>query len=246
VVGVIGGVPRLPTRMEWPEWEGHGPLSFVAGVDCRAIAGQTLDIALPKTGELLFFYFDGQYDNGNATVGYWDPATLAGARVLQVAAEEGFAPRDCPPGISPYERVDLTAAQVVTFPTFEHHDLQAVFRPPGDDLRAFLRHPVNDDAFQEALHERFTGPGHQIGGYATPVQGPVEYEVSQAALGGHVRADDPALAAETANWTLLAQIDSDDSLGMMWGDVGTLYWLTRRQDLAEGRLEGSSFTWQCS
>jgi len=109
-----------------------------------------------------------------------------------------------------------------------------------------LRHPVNDDSFQETLHERFTGPLHQIGGYATPVQGPVEYEVSHAALGGLVSADDPALAAEMANWTLLAQIDSDDRSGMMWGDVGSLYWLTRRQDLAEGRIEGSSFTWQCS
>ena len=49
-----------------------------------------------------------------------------------------------------------------------------------------------------------------------------------------------------ANWTLLAQIDSDDRLGMMWGDVGTLYWLTRRQDLDEGPLKGSTFTWQCS
>ena len=42
MVGVIGGVPKLPGRLEWPEWDGHGPLSFVAGVDCRALAGQTL------------------------------------------------------------------------------------------------------------------------------------------------------------------------------------------------------------
>ena len=35
----------------------------------------------------------------------------------------------------------------------------------------------------------------------------------------------PQLQAERARWTLLAQIDSDGSAGMMWGDCGCLYWL---------------------
>jgi uncharacterized protein YwqG len=33
---------------------------------------------------------------------------------------------------------------------------------------------------------------------------------------------------------------------MLWGDVGTLYWLIRPDDLAAGNFQASSFTWQCS
>jgi len=55
-------------------------LSFVAAIDCASLTAVPLDITLPRTGVLLFFYFDGQYGNYAATVGFWDPATLAGAR----------------------------------------------------------------------------------------------------------------------------------------------------------------------
>ncbi|HYZ54050.1 MAG TPA: DUF1963 domain-containing protein [Streptosporangiaceae bacterium] len=205
-----------------------------------------LDITLPQTGVLLFFYFDGQYDNGAAVVGVWDPETLAGAHVLHVQPGRATSPRACPAGITPYERVDLAVEPVVTFPNFEHPDLHAVFKTPGEDLRSFLEHPVNDDAFIEALSERHDGPCHQVGGYATPVQGPVEYEAALAALGGRDPGDDQLLRTEQARWTLLAQIDSDDRAGMMWGDAGALYWLSRREDMTDSNLANTSFTWQCS
>jgi uncharacterized protein YwqG len=32
---------------------------------------------------------------------------------------------------------------------------------------------------------------------------------------------------------------------MGWGDSGRLYWLIRRDDLAAGRFEQATFTWQC-
>jgi uncharacterized protein YwqG len=67
--GVLGGNPRLPDSAEWPLWDGHGPLSFVAAVDCAALSAVPLDIALPSSGTLLFFYFDGQYDDYQTTVG---------------------------------------------------------------------------------------------------------------------------------------------------------------------------------
>jgi uncharacterized protein YwqG len=57
---------------------------------------------------------------------------------------------------------------------------------------------------------------------------------------------DPRVAAEQARWTLLAQIDTDDRAGMMRGDCGTLYWLSRHEDLARGQFTNTSFTWQCA
>jgi len=246
VAAVLGGEPGLPDWVEWPVWEGHGPLSFVAAIDCAALAAVPLDITLPSAGMLLFFYFDGQYDNYQTTVGFWEPSTLAGARVLHIGPGEATSPRACPAGLKPYQRVELTAEPVVSFPQFEHPDLHAVFKNPGADLRSFLQHPVNGDAFLEALSKRNPGSCHQVGGYATLVQGPVEYEVATAALGGGIRGEDRHVSAEQARWTLLAQIDTDDRAGMMWGDCGAPYWLSRREEMTASDLAPTSFTWQCA
>ncbi|MEV7401608.1 DUF1963 domain-containing protein [Streptomyces sp. NPDC091267] len=54
------------------------------------------------------------------------------------------------------------------------------------------------------------------------------------------------LAEEAAGWVLLAQLASDAAADMMWGDVGTLYWLIRPQDLRDRRFDRAMFTWQCS
>jgi Domain of unknown function (DUF1963) len=245
VAAVLGGQPQLPGSIEWPAWADHGPLSFIASIDCAALTAVPLDITLPQAGTLLFFYFDGQYGNYATTVGYWDPATLAGARVLHVPAGQVTSAQPCPEGITPYQRVDLAAEPVMTFPGFEHPDLHAVFNPSGADLRSFLGHPVNDQAFTDALAQRRPGPVHQAGGYADPLQGPVEYEAARFVLGSK-EPDPDQLAAELARWTLLAQIDSDNRAEMMWGDCGALYWLTLRGGLADGGISSTSFTWQCA
>jgi uncharacterized protein YwqG len=245
LAGVLGGNPQLPDSVEWPSWDGHGPLSFVAAVDCAALAAVPLDITLPPSGTLLFFYFDPQRDDYETIVIYSDLDTAAGARTLYVGPEEHTSPRASPDGIEPYKRVDLTLEPVVTFPDREHPVLRAAFMNPTEDRRAFLGHPVNDDTFADALAERMAGPRHQVGGYAEPVQGPVEWEAAMMALGSR-DGYDPRVTAEQARWTLLAQIDTDDRAGMMWGDCGVLYWLSRRQDLADGQVTNTSFTWQCT
>lgn len=76
------------------------------------------------------------------------------------------------------------------------------------------------------------------------MQGPVESEVAEVALAGTKPSPDE-LAAEAARWSLLVQLDSDDSIDAMWGDAGMLYWLARPAELAAGNLEGTLFTWQC-
>jgi uncharacterized protein YwqG len=46
----------------------------------------------------------------------------------------------------------------------------------------------------------------------------------------------PGLRDGAADRILLWQIDTDDSAGWMWGDVGTMYFWIRRQDLAAGEF----------
>jgi uncharacterized protein YwqG len=48
-----------------------------------------------------------------------------------------------------------------------------------------------------------------------------------------------------ADWQLLAQIETDDTAGWMWGDVGTLYYVIRRQDIAELAFDRTWMIFQC-
>ncbi|TVZ90376.1 uncharacterized protein DUF1963 [Streptomyces sp. BK340] len=65
-MGQVGGLPSLPTGMEWPigvaEYDKE-PLAFVASIDLGLLPRCVLDIPLPESGTLLFFYADGQASN---------------------------------------------------------------------------------------------------------------------------------------------------------------------------------------
>ncbi|GES32075.1 YwqG family protein [Streptomyces angustmyceticus] len=238
VAGRLGGLPELPEAEEWPVWEGQGPLAFVASLDCAALPSAALDIALPTEGTLAFFSFDGQVDDGWAVVTPDEPDSWAGARVLYVPAGVPVAQRAAPEGIRPYPEVPLTSRVETTAPYARHPVVRHEFAPVPED------HPVYGDAFEEALWDHSAGTEHRIGGHADPVQGDVETEVARGALGSPPW-DDPRIGEEALRWVLLAQFDSDDDAGMMWGDCGALYWLIRPEDLAARRFDRAMFTWQC-
>ncbi|MER6509873.1 DUF1963 domain-containing protein [Nonomuraea sp. NPDC001636] len=107
--------------------------------------------------------------------------------------------------------------------------------------------PVPLRPFLRAFRRLRTRIGHQIGGHAVPVQGPVEYEVANAALGGVHSWGTPALDREAGRWILLAQFDSDSDSDakMTWGDTGTLYWLIRPEHVAARRFDQARLTMRC-
>lgn len=238
-VGQHGGQPKLPVGAGWPMWEGHGPLSFVASVDLAALPVDALDIALPTEGTLLFFYFDGQLDDGDALVLPDDRESWAGARVIYVPADSACAERAVPEGLSAYPELALATRVELTAAEPWHPRIQQAFAP---DTAVGQRY---DHAFLDALWKLNQSVGHRIGGHASPVQNPVELEIAHAVLEGVVSWNDPKLVEEAGGWILMAQFDSDGDADMMWGDCGALYWLIRPEDLAQRRFERAMFTWQC-
>ena len=245
----LRGRPLAPADFSWPEWEGHGPLSYIAGLDLQAVAGAGLEhgLPLPDTGWLHFFYFDGSYDNFDSVVGSWDPASLAGTRVIHVPGDAAPVAEAAPPdGVLEFGQRNLAGQQVVTFPGWEHPVLRKEFQPPGADHCRWMSHPVNSDAFTEALSDLYPdGPRHQLGGWADPVQGPVELEAAEAAGGAPVSESTTADNDAALRWNLLLQIDTDDDAEMMWGDCGMLYWMTDAGEAEPITAEHTSFTWQC-
>jgi uncharacterized protein YwqG len=254
VVAYLGGLPLLPDEVEWPQWKDRGPLYFVAALDCSQVPAADLDLPLPASGQLLFFYFDGL---GDSAVSYSDADSVVnGMRVLYVPEDAQIAERAAPQGMTPFPRLLLTGEVIASAPGNEHPALIAAFGGPHDpdDPLDFCDYPTIDPegaGFWEALEADHSAhaPHHQIGGYAAPVQGAVELEGAHALYGieqaGGAGAPDEAEIRELASQlVLLAQIDNDSRSGMAWGDAGRLYWMIRREDLAAGRFEKTTFTRQ--
>ncbi|MGW8375048.1 YwqG family protein [Actinacidiphila sp. SB3-2] len=245
LVGQLGGLPRLPEDVAWPEWEGCGPLSFVAAVDCAALlAVGELDIPLRTDGWLAFFSYDDEEADHLVDAG--DPDTWAGARVLHLPRHYAELPeREAPDDAYVYRAVPLTVRSGPTAPDLDSAAVDTAFGFEGLPPAARYDHPVGSEEFTDALWDLRSGPAHRIGGHAEYVQDAVEEEVARGALGRDVPWSDPRIAEEARRWVLLAQFDTDDDADMMWGDCGVLYWLIRPEDLAANRFEEARLTWQC-
>lgn len=247
VVGRLGGLPRLPAGAPWPVWEGHGPLSPLAALDCAALPAARLDIPLPDAGTLLFFVFRGEDDDPVGEIDFADPATRGGAQIRYVPAGTATAERAAPPGAAPWPAVPLTARVEPTAGDPTAPPLHRAFAPRDAPVGVPYDHPVCDLDFVlalDSLHagDRPAGPRHQLGGHGRPVVSATELWAAHDALG--LAWDDPRLLPAAEEWVLLAQFDSDPRAGMEWGDGGAVYWTVRRADLAAGRFDRAMFTWQ--
>jgi Domain of unknown function (DUF1963) len=241
-VGQLGGVPVLPDGVAWPRWEGRGPLAYIAEIDCGQLPSDSL--SMPSIGTLSFFCWDGQIDGGMPGRGAL--ANPAAARLLYRPAGTPVSERDPPAGIAPYDLVELAGELFTAGPAWDSPVFRQAIGDLGDD-QGFMNDWSNGDAFGHALWELAPrAPDHRLGGHAKPIQDAVELDVAHAQLGGQIPYGNPVLHQEAQRWALLAQFDSDQRAGMMWGDCGTLYWLIRPGDLAARRFEEASFTWQCT
>lgn len=251
VIAALGGDPVVPDEFAWPTWAGHGPLGFLGEIDLAALARSGLDtgLPLPDTGRLLCFYYDGvEVEDYDGVVIYTDRTTLDGVRLVHLADEhEACDVRAAPSRAARYRQRTLTGRQVLSAPSWRHLVLQKAFGHDhaSHESLASPDHPLNQDDFLEQLDElRGRRPWHQIGGYADPQQHDVEKEAAHLALDLGSDHRDPRRSVEALHWRPLLQIDHDDDMG--WGDTGTLFWLVRDNDLAEGRLDNVLFTWQCT
>jgi uncharacterized protein YwqG len=89
-------------------------------------------------------------------------------------------------------------------------------------------------------------------GWPDLIQGPMQLECQLASNGVYVGNPwgyrDPQvqqLRAGERDWLLLLQIDTDDEVGWMWGDVGRIYYWIREDDLHGGRFDKVWLAFQC-
>ena len=233
----FGGAPQLPPSTQWPVWKGQR-LSFLARVSLAELNRAHRVEWLPQSGALLFFY-----DTDNQPWGF-DPKDRGCCAVLHVPdLATPISVRDTTGGQSIPHR-SITFRRIHTHPSSQRESVRALELSEAE-LEEYLN--LVDAAFTHL-------PKHQIAGLPSPVQGDqMELECQLASNGqycgdssGYIGPRADALKPGAKDWRLLFQLDSDDDLGVMWGDCGMLYFWVQEDEAKGGRFANTWLILQCA
>jgi uncharacterized protein YwqG len=233
----LGGRPDLPRSFEWPR-DGNGPLSFVAQVSLEEISPFSADGRLPRSGLLSFFY-----DSQQSVWGF-DPADRGAWSVMFTAIDDPLVRHEFPdhlPAGARYRACTLHPETEMTYGSWESSEVHALSLTEDERF-----------AYAEALGGE-DPPVHRLLGHAAPIQGDMQLECQLVSNGLYCGDDtgynDPRariLQPGAVDWRLLFQVDSDDNAGMMWGDLGRIYYWMRKEDLASGAWDATWLVLQCA
>lgn len=235
----FGGSPNLPPGMGWPVRNGNR-LGFLARLSLAEMRSAHPIEWLPDAGALLFFYdmeaqpwgFDPK-DRGSWAVLLVPELP---AQVSQVRPGAERHPTELSRRNAEFRRVDV-------LPSVERHSVESLGLSDAEG-----------DRYCDLADAVFQGdPKHQMAGFPAPIQGDgMELECQLASNGlycgdGKVYSDRraEALTPGAANWKLLLQLDSDEALGVMWGDAGMIYYWIEAHAAREGRFEDTWLILQC-
>jgi len=232
----IGGNPDLPRELEWPTARDF-PLIFLAQVALTDIPHLDVTPRLPQSG-LLSFFFDAKEQPWG-----FDPKNAGSWKVVYTPNAEKLHRREFPEGfpVSKFKACRLTSRKRFSLPSWERSGAC------GLDLNE-----EEMDALEE-VSLQLRSSGHQLLGLPVVVQGDhMELECQLASNGvycgdstGYDSSRGKALSPGAADWRLLMQFESDDNVGMMWGDGGRLYFWIREQDLASQNFDNVWVVLQC-
>jgi uncharacterized protein YwqG len=256
LVGIsrLGGVPDLPEGTQWPEYD--EPLGFIGQIDLATCSSSGIESQLPRAGLLSFFYVADQ------SVWGFDPKDRGAWRVLLSAPNvpiRPVTPPDSVPHEARYRSVALRPQQQITYAPSESQDIEQLGLTK-DELSAYSDALfAHEDSRFAASTARFGDVPdedaiiHRLRGHPDPIQGDMQEECQLASNGvytgnpeGYADPRVAGLRAGAAEWHLLFQVDSEDAAGMMWGDVGRLYYWMRDSDLQSSNFENCWMVLQCS
>lgn len=230
----IGGIPDLYISTEWPVTRAGKSMSFIGQINCAEMAAADKSGMLPRTGLLSFFYCADQEAWG------FNPEDSDRFKVLFTTELNGLQQRDFPVDLEPhsiFEANYVIATSCLSLPNWESNHIKGLLT--DKELDVYLE-------FSE-------GYGNQMLGYADCIQGTMELECQLVTNGlycgdasGYNDPKRRELEKGVEDWVLLLQVDSEEEkTGMMWGDLGRLYFWIRSQDLKEKRFDKAWCILQC-
>lgn len=236
----FGGLPDVPAAFDWPRWH-ERPLAFLAQINLADVAGFECSVKLPRAGWLLFFYDPEQEAWG------FDPADRGCSHVAYVDATATLVRRPLPddmPDGGRFSVAALTFAQSQTKPDLYSPWVEALNLNEQQEKALFEELDAHAGDLDPTIH--------QIGGHPMPVQNAMELECQLASNGvrpgapmGHEPEPTESLKAGKFDWRCVLQLDSDDDIGWMWGDVGRIYFWMTENDIAERRFGNAWLIFQC-
>jgi uncharacterized protein YwqG len=229
----FGGLPSLPAGMIWPSKDG-APLTFLACLDLASLHAALPVPWLPPSGRLLFFY-----DAEKQPWGF-DPKDRGSFVILHTT---GDAATVAAPPVAPLARRNVSFDVIETYPSWERPEVSAM---QLTDAEAEILIDARLAAYGELPH-------HQVWGFPDPIQGDeMELECQLVSHGlycgdssGYLSREAASLKGGARDWRLLLQIDTDEDLGVMWGDGGILYFWIREEDARAGRFDQAWTVLQC-
>jgi uncharacterized protein YwqG len=246
----LGGLPDVPAGFEWPRFRGV-PQSFIAQIRFDEVVAFDQRKVLPSAGLLTFFYAAIDQPWG------FDPADRGGWQVTFTPPGTPLVRMNPPAELEAEGRFTGVAVGLsgeVTFPPAESAAVERIVLTRSEQF-----------AYGDAVYEietarygveEFHREIHRLLGHPDPVQGDMQLECQLASNGvyagnstayKHGRASELGLGA--TDWRLLLQVDSsdsDESIGMQWGDVGRIYYWIRSQDLAMRQFDRAWLVLQCT
>jgi uncharacterized protein YwqG len=232
----IGGQPDLPKGVDWFKEDNGKPLSFIAQINLKEIKPLDYDDLLPDNGILYFFYSAEQEAWGfnpkdsDKFIVYYSPGT------------ENLDRREFPSDLPENSRFNECKL-----------DFKTTVALPGWD-NEFVRNTLTEKEIDQYSNLPQDYPINKILGYANAIQTEMELECQLVANGlycgdssGYNHPKAKELAKGANDWILLLQIDSEDEkTGMMWGDVGRLYFWIKKEDLKRKDFSKTWMILQCS
>jgi uncharacterized protein YwqG len=236
----FGGNPDVPNGFRWPEWNTVS-LAFIIQINLAEIPNIPVTSVLPTKGVLSFFYHPDQETWG------FDPKDVGSWRTYYFQ-EENLKREPSPEYKSKYMEEPYTpcSANFLITESIPHPDSAFV-----DQLDLSER---EEDAYWE-LYEKLLGSQarHQLLGNPDVIQNPMELECELTSNGIYTGNGDwlnhPEIEEyrqKSKDWRLLLQVDSDDNAGMMWGDVGMLYYWLKDEKLRKEHFADTWMILQCS
>ena len=245
-VSKFGGCPDLPAGVEWFRTGADIPMSFVAQVNFAEAAPYDLEHKLPKNG-MLYFFYDCSPDG--MPWGF-DPENADGWKVyFHDGDPSALSRREVPEDLEEDDNGTIFGAARMCF------EAAMELPSPESDLTNDLD-LTDDDDLQDRYWEWLEDQGdeliNKLLGHADPVQSGMELEceyvtnkINCGTPEGYAIAKSRGLDKNATRWNLLMQVDSNEDIGMMWGDMGRLYlWITD-EDLAARNFEKTWLILQC-
>jgi uncharacterized protein YwqG len=219
----FGGMPDLPPDTDYPQYfdaynKKYYKYEFIAQINCEALS--LMQSYLPTTGT-LFFFFETIHSLGSRD-GYSpckvlyvaDNTTLQSGKRFSFPEEDFFELLN-----GRYKAHTANAVVKNSAPSFyAWHSNQHLF---GGDAQALLK----EKALLNELYDRFEEPVNAL--Y------PSDHEINAYGITQHESPEQQAALAQKGNpedWIILLTVKSKGDF--QWGDVGDLFFVIHKSDLA--------------